>query len=171
MKIISFDPGGTTGVVILDSKRPAQFRSIQIEIDDHHTAIWSLLLAHSPDKIIAEDFNYRVIEEGTRKGIELISRDYLGVIKLYQQLYGKPAGCELIIQKPAYAVGKKPFFTDEFLKRMGIYTKGAPHSNDAMRHLLMYLCFNLKIKKYLQYTKPNRPDGLPTLEVEYNSVG
>lgn len=168
MKLLSLDPGGTTGGVILDSTAPTVFNGFQLEKENHHSVLWSLLLAHSPDVIVCEDFDYRVIEGGQRKGIELISRDYIGIIKLYNQTHGKEK--QLVMQKPAYAVGKKAFFTDDMLKRMGLYTKGAPHTNDAVRHLLMYLCFNRKIKKYLQYTKPNRPAGLPSLEAVYRLV-
>jgi len=39
----------------------------------------------------------------------------------------------------------KQWWTDEKLKRFGIYPKGLKHGRDALRHLLYYMLFPNKV--------------------------
>lgn len=163
--IISFDPGGTTGVALVDLRAPTKFGGIQFAYKEHHIDLWDLLQLVLPEFIVIEDFNYRIMSDREksdmgRLGIELISRNYIGIIELYCKMYD----CEYKIQAPHVAVGKTPFWSDDKLKKIGLYVSNAPHYNDAMRHLLTYLVFTKKEKWYLDYLKDSKSDFL---EVEY----
>jgi len=151
--ILSFDPGGTTGYVYFNLNHPLIFSGREKDSTDHHLFLWIFLTEMEPDIIVCEDFEYRnvTLKDGTQvAGVELVSRDYIGIIKLYCQMHEE---VDLILQKPAVAVGKKPFWHNDKLKKMGLHKKGAPHQNDAMRHLLYYLTTTLKLIEYYEYLK------------------
>ncbi len=169
MKIMCFDPGGTTGVVVLDTDHPTRFRGYQLGPGEHHIALWTVLTANAPKKVVCESFDYRVAttdgdwshsdHRGTVDravpGINLMSRNYIGVIELYCQM----RHIELTMQKPSEAVSKNQgnmFFNNDKLKSLGVYVADAPHYNDAMRHMLVYLVFKLKQKAYLKMLRANR---------------
>jgi hypothetical protein len=90
-----------------------------------------------PDVIICESFEYR---KGLRDNLVLVSREYIGVVKLFVQRY--PA-VQLVMQTAAYgAMDKGNFWTSDKLKKVELYDSHyAPHGMDATCHLLQYLTF------------------------------
>lgn len=141
-QLISFDPGGATGVAIcLFDGQEFHIDATTIWRPEHHQGIQDEILEAvivSGDlgalTVITEGFEFR---QGTqqRRGLELISREYIGVMKLTCNQNGVP----LIQQKPAHALS---FMDDEKLKRCGELRTPLHenrHANDALRHLLFYL--------------------------------
>ena len=141
IKGIALDPGVTTGVCVFStvSRRntsltrrssetgdPLWVRS-QIDQDPHHQFLWEFLSRENPDFVVVEKFFYQ-----QRINVNLTPCEYIGVVRLYCQLTKKL----LVLQSPAQA---KTLVTDQKLKRLDLYDKAKPHSNDATRHMLYYL--------------------------------
>lgn len=126
--IISFDPGGSTGIAIYDTDNDS-FSSYEIHDTQHHLQLYKLLYTLRPEAIITERFDYR---NTSKTGVVLDSREYIGVIKLYCQLTETP----LAMQSASQAKG---FVSDINLEMCGVRLKGQPHANDAMRHLLFFM--------------------------------
>lgn len=163
MRVISIDPGGTTGWVlheVPDEKAtlPLEVSGGQIGPDDHHAELDALLDDNDPDIVVCEDFQYRLIKHkgASMPGINLVSKEYIGVVKLWVQQYPDLHQPQLVMRLPAQAVGKQEniFWTDEKLKRLGVYTAGEPHRNDATRHLLAYLLDVAKRRDYVRLLAP-----------------
>jgi hypothetical protein len=108
-------------------------RVMEITGEHHNDKLWRLLEQEQPDHVVTENFHYRRAQIHA----ELMSRDYIGVLRLWCQLNNH----ELQVQSPGDAKG---FWTDTKLKRLELYTPGKPHANDAVRHLLLYVTFTLK---------------------------
>lgn len=171
-RIIALDPGGTTGWVVHDLEDgkpslPLKVSGGQLGPDLHHKELYDLLqitfedsLIDGIDKlqVVCEAFTYRIVRSGGTKmpGINLISKEYIGVARLWVQqrsLAYRPAWYEPM---PSVAVGKDPWWNKERLKKLGVYTKGEPHRNDATRHLLTHIVGTLKRRDYLWGLHPNR---------------
>lgn len=156
MRIIAFDPGGTTGVAIYDTEAEQEWQRFSLGPDLHHAELWGLLLMET--EIVYETFEYqrRDVEFGV--SLELISREYIGIIRLHKDMTKDNEDGEtfpyldqinLYPQKPA----QRMFWTDEKLKQLGLWVS-SEHERDATRHLLYHLCFTLNDKKYLYALKP-----------------
>ena len=168
MKILSFDPGGTTGWAYHELYNGEltglpMIEGGQIGPHEHHGELWELIYRRNPDLIVYEQFDYRLKKDKETglevPGISLISNEYIGIIKLWGQKMPK---CKLHNQSSSYggAGGKsrKAFWTDEKLKVIGAHTPGNQHRNDATRHMLMYITEGiLQRKDYLHMFKPARP--------------
>jgi hypothetical protein len=145
MKIMAFDPGGVTGWavfefdVIQDSPRWKRairdhFRSDKLGVrssrEEHHQALWTLLIREHPDIVICERFDNRGNEFA-----KLISKEYIGVVKLYCILFG----IKLVMQGSDQA---KNFSDDGKLIMLGVHRLPAVEMkdvNDALRHLVYFL--------------------------------
>lgn len=138
MKILAFDPGGTTGVCGWHDLAGIVMQQ-QLDIVNHHLALWTLLEAVKPDIVVYERFDFR---QGKTK-IDMVAREYIGVIKLWQQ---QQPGVTLVPQTAAFGKG---FWTNEKLKAARLYVPGSPHAMDATRHMLQYLTFKANDQTYL----------------------
>jgi hypothetical protein len=135
---IALDPGGTTGYLYCtDGVRVYQH---QMGPQEHHEDLWKVLNDYNPEVIIYETFQYR---NGLEKAI-LVSCEYIGIIRLWGMM--NPSAT-LVPQTPAVGKG---FWTDDKLKKLGLYRTGAPHAMDATRHWLQYRAFTLKEKTWLE---------------------
>jgi hypothetical protein len=145
MRIVAFDPGGTTGWAQwsgggLDGfslrKGGDGFDSGQMGGQEHHQELYDFLcFAQTHDFIVVtESFEYR---QQQRPTVVLVSKEYIGVMKLFiaRRKVKSP-----LVQQTAGKV--KPFWTDDKLKKLGLWNGGHPHANDAMRHLLHYMTFD-----------------------------
>jgi hypothetical protein len=150
-KIMSFDPGGTTGwCKHMFRERAthdgeARWDGGQIVGDNHHRVLWKLLTAENPDVIVYEAFNYQIRQSqaATMPGVVLISREYIGVLQLYAQLRKIP----IFKQQPS--VITITWLKDDALEKMGQHNSGEPHRNDATRHMLYHLVQTLERTDYL----------------------
>jgi hypothetical protein len=123
--LLGIDPGVTTGfcTVVLG------FKYVVWQADTgpgHLSNVWDLLEELQPDEIVYEDFKQR---PGLMKA-ELHSVQVIGVVELW---------AERFIASKSPIVGKylpadcKAFWTNDKIKRLGVYTAGVPHGTDAQR--------------------------------------
>lgn len=164
--VLAFDPGGTTGwarAVLPGPFLPddtVELRDIQLTTGElgpkeHHSDLYDLIVdeAHdTPDildptlevpplEVVFEPFHYRqnVVGEdgGTFRGkVELISAEYIGVIRLACAQLG-------LSYYDRFTPGEaKAWTTDIKLQKLGWFqTPATPmrHRNDALRQLVKYL--------------------------------
>jgi len=146
MKIIAVDPGGTTGIAEYDTVTE-DLLQFQIGPDEHHMELYRYLWAAQPDILICERFNYQRRELDKGVSLVLISREYIGVCKLYIRATAEARENETswAMQQPA----AMSLFTDRKLKRIGVYRPAMVHANDATRHLFYYMTTEMKDKKWV----------------------
>jgi hypothetical protein len=135
-KILSLDPGGTTGWALWQTRKGNldDYTVGHLGPGDHHAELWSMIreLCKVPDdfRIVCESFEFRQGDHNRHK-IVLDSKEYIGVVKLMSQLYDIP----VVFQTAS--VGKT-FCTDEKIKALDLWTPGMKHAMDALRHLITY---------------------------------
>lgn len=157
MKLIALDPGGTTGwatcrVDLTDaaftaSKPEYEWHCGHIEGDDHHDKLYQLLELQEDEHhcvVICESFEFRQFDKRDRHNINLMSREYIGVTKLFCQ---ERTTTELVMQTAATGKG---FVKDENIKKLGLWHPGWKHAMDATRHLLYYMVNTLKCEDLLR---------------------
>lgn len=147
-RIIALDPGGTTGWAMwtnteLTEPGPDQFVCGQIAGDDHHQQLYNLLgnFQTSHFTVVTERFDYRAF---SRAGLNLMSREYIGVSSLfYQERMMQLGDTQHYIKQTAGQA--KPFVGDERIKALGLNKPGLSkagyfkHAADAYRHLIYYI--------------------------------
>jgi hypothetical protein len=132
IKVVSLDPGKTTGWACATI---APDKPIYLDYDQRmfsHAQLFRFLDSHSPDFVVCESFEYR---NRQRDNLELISREYIGVAKLYCEIREKPRLC---MQTAAQGKG---FFNDTKLRQMKLHQSSPSHGRDAARHLLHWFNF------------------------------
>lgn len=134
-RVVSLDPGQTTGWAAwtdYEDKSVSQFTCGQIGPQEHHKALFDMLgMLHTSEyAIVCERFEYR---NRSRPGLELISREYIGVTRLFVQ---ERSDVHLEMQSASQAKG---FVTDAHIKKLGLWSPGDRHAMDAYRHLLYFL--------------------------------
>jgi hypothetical protein len=153
IKAIALDPGVTTGFAIgeithteedlLDGS-PIGLMWVQTaQAKLSHKELMDYLVALRPHHIICESFEYR---NQARTGLVLKSKELIGIVELYAQM--QAGKCELKMQPPGHVIGKDAYFTDDRLKRSGIYRKGQIHANEAVKHLLYWFQFGAGFRYY-----------------------
>lgn len=144
-KIIALDPGGTTGwAMLIPTASTPTILVGQIGPHEHHKDLWKFLTKEEPDVIVNEAFVYQ-----KRDRVNLMSREYIGVAKLYHQLTGTP-----FLQWTA-SEGKF-FWTDKKLEQLGLLSRPLDkfaHQNDATRHLLYYVTHKRKDHTFIMKLK------------------
>lgn len=149
-RIVALDPGGTTGVatVKIDDAGVCTWSWDQLGPQEHHHELWTTLcdeLANTGDlTIVCESFEFR--QNRQRDNINLMSREYIGVVKLFSATYGTP----VVFQTAGLA---KPFVTDAKLKVMDLWVPGQKHAMDATRHAVTFMIQKLKMVKLIDSWK------------------
>lgn len=128
-RIISLDPGGTTGVASLyytkDSVKLVSVSQVPGGLDGFLD--WAEKNPPtSYDVVVCEGFTLR---PGIH-GADLTPTYIIGALTALCR-----NKTEVVIQKPS----QKALCDDDRLKIMGMYKSGQPHSNDAVRHGIIYL--------------------------------
>lgn len=139
MHIIAFDPGGTTGVAVLDTTDlEAGPNVFHIGPREHHLELWEVLTEFNKltPYVVYETFEFR---NRTRDNLELISREYIGVIKLWSNLYASRLYGQSASQGKGFIPDTGPQ-ANNALKKLGWYEPGKKHGMDALRHLVYFLC-------------------------------
>lgn len=130
-KILSFDPGGTTGycfMVYTDKEFPMMIDSGQIP--DGHKGFVKWWRSYGVElavgsTIVCESFTLR---EGV-PGVNLEPCYVMGALE------GMLRNQEVVYQKPTF----KAYCDNDALKRLGFYLRGQQHARDAVRHAIAYL--------------------------------
>ncbi len=134
IRVISIDPGQTTGYCIGDLKdNVVSLNPCQDVLD--HVGIYTLLEDEHPDYVVCESFEYR---PGQAKDyIVLISLEYIGIVNFWCHS-GKKMNRPLSMQKASEGKG---YFSNDKLKELGVYKRGVPHGMDALRHMMHWFTF------------------------------
>lgn len=158
-RLLTYDPGGTTGwssaiwnperhgnVHPQESYDPPKLRDIQwdcgqIGPQEHHEELFEHVSLFNPQVIICESFEFRqhINQSHTKTKVELISKEYIGVIKLWS------------IQNPTLlffqtASAAKTLVSDDKIKCLGLWVPSKPHAMDARRHLLRYMVATMAMR-------------------------
>lgn len=138
--VLALDPGGTTGWAFFDPKSVSVFCG-QL-LGEHHKMLWNHIEEWAPELIVCESFQFRQFEGFDKSKVVLDSVEYIGILKLHEQMYHTP----LVFQTASTA---KHFVADMKLQRMDWYkrTAGMVHARDALRHLLYHLVVTEKIRE------------------------
>lgn len=135
MRIVSLDPGGTTGYAVWhDMNDVDDWNAGHIGPSEHHIELWGLLDRYSPNLVICEGFNYQRREVDRGVSLSLVSKEYIGITKMWCKMRKK----EYLEPPPGQA---KQLVSDNYLKSMSpsLFLPGKKHANDAMRQLVYYL--------------------------------
>lgn len=162
---IGLDPGGSTGWASYQAEVDIQdpnsihhnwytekWNCGTFGPDAHHDALYTLLeLSHTSEyHIICESFEYR---NKSRPGLELISKEYIGVVNLFAQQRGlRLPGNYPQVHYQTAAQGKitpHSFIQKRHLENIGLWSSGREnrHAMDAYGHLLFWL-INGQYKRY-----------------------
>lgn len=117
----AFDPGTTTGVAIWTA---TTFTGVQLTVTELYE-----LVDEACERIQFAQIERFTISARTIKASRVDDPlDVIGYLKYAAWRCGFPVN----FSKPADVMAT---FPDPVLKRAGLFTKGAPHANDAARHL------------------------------------
>lgn len=129
--VIAIDPGLTTGWALIDLEDGGLAAGETEGRINFYRTFESLVGNGRPVEVVAEKFTINTMT--ARKSPQPDALYILGAVEYLCDKLGIPFS----LQTPAQA---KSFATDEKLRALGWYsTTGEGHSNDARRHLLVYL--------------------------------
>jgi hypothetical protein len=142
--VIALDPGGSTGWALYQAQLlvtpggtpewyDEKWLSGTLNQPDHHRTLYGLLEQHHTQQyhVVVESFEYR---NKSRPGLELVSKEYIGVAKLFCQDRKVPYYSQTASQG-------KGLVKDYNLRNLGLWFGGreSRHAMDAARHLVYWL--------------------------------
>lgn len=133
---IAFDPGITTGYAIGEINPDVGLMTVSTSQAKFSVSdVYARLDELKPDHVIFERFDFR---NRARTGLELFSRELIGIFELYAQ---QNPQVTLTRQSPGSVING--FFDRKRLSADGIWKAGAEwiHSNEAAMHLLYWYTF------------------------------
>lgn len=173
--IIALDPGGTTGIAFwfrnsttfnpeVTSISQWQWGRLQVngcDIDAGLIGLMRELTAivgrtptaagrERPVHIAYESFDFRH-EERERDRIDYTPAEVIGAVRLWA------AGLPYVNLVKYNAATGKGFWSDDKIKKLGLWVPGYKHAMDATRHLLYYMAFQLDMTELFY---PLRPDPM-----------
>lgn len=130
MRVLGVDPGGTTGLAVVDTDR----RKIHLSESDPRATVAKLYesVCRSPDFDLIAVERFIITPRTAKITRQPDAMEIIGAIKAFAQVARRPT--PVIMQDPGSA---KTAWDNERLKVHGIY--GPPsmgHARDAMRHAL-----------------------------------
>lgn len=170
-KIMAVDPGGDTGVAIY---HPRTGIWTTYEMAFEPIVLYEFFLEELVDfevTVICERFDYRPVGKydfgGSRAipKVDLTPREVIGILKLACAYVGN----EIVWQAPGDVNGddgKKSgdqtvFWTDDKVKKLGLYKPGHVHEMDAVKHILHYRTFKLDETDLLLKLRPGYENNTP----------
>jgi hypothetical protein len=146
-RIIAFDPGGKTGWGTFTADRilwpegeptygGPKFKSGTITGLNHHQDLYQLLVDSLEETtlVVCESFEFRNVD---RMGTELISVEYIGVIRFFCQEFGLMLHLQTASQ--GKATSGNAFVKKENLVRLGLWKPNSKDEMDAYGHLLYHM--------------------------------
>src|SRR5690606_5009985 len=135
---LALDPGGTTGYCLMREEPDGKHSFEQGEIKGkHHVELMDKLGEWYPNSLIVEDFIWQ-----RRTSVDFRPVHIIGVIQLWAAMYGR----DIWYQSPS----DKNFWSNDKLKKVGLYVAGSEHARDATRHMLYWDAFTRKRKGWLE---------------------
>lgn len=121
-RVISIDPGLTTGIAtwVLNGIEDTEQDKFT------HKQFVQLLSAYKPTIIICESFEHTMKDNTDYSPVE-----FIGLVKWYIEA----TNCSAYWQTPGFGKG---YFTNDKLKKLGLYRAARGHGMDALRHLLQW---------------------------------
>jgi hypothetical protein len=142
--VYAIDPGPHTGIFYMKANDPHR---VTLDYTDglvkrplEHLYYWLMRMVDpDTDTVVYETFEFRKEDAKEREYIDYSTGEYVGVIGLYCDMTG-------VKNRRQMASEGKGFWTDDKLKRVGLYVPGKEqrHARDATRHWLHYTSFTLK---------------------------
>lgn len=96
--------------------------------------VWDTLEELQPDEIVYEDFKHRP----NLMKAELHSVQVISVVELWAERRMQTYGIDNPIRGKYLPADCKAFWTNDKIKRLGVYTPGVPHGTDAQRVCLKH---------------------------------
>lgn len=132
--ILAIDPGETIGFAAHDHYG---YNSWQIDFSvapRRHLAFYESMRLVSPDIIAYEEFRLR----NAKTGVQYAPIEYIGII----ELFAEAKDIEIYHYSSSQA---KAFWTNDNIKKMGLWKPSKPHAMDALRILMTYQYLNDQI--------------------------
>lgn len=125
-KILSFDPGGTTGWALIEFDKTSSKLLDYGQITGGYKGFKEFYLNqnYDADIIVCESFHLRT----GQKSVNLEPCYVIGVLYALTDKH-------IFFYPPSYKV----FCDNDALKRLEFYVKGQEHARDAIRHAIVYL--------------------------------
>lgn len=129
IKVISIDPGKTTGVVM--ATLPHFEDAVALQVTDTAT-LFALIDEFEPDIVLVEQFILWSRTALQLAGSKMYSSEIIGALQTKCTMIGVP-----IVFQQAY---QKDTISEYVLKHLGLHdlTVGKPHARDAAKHLARY---------------------------------
>ena len=166
--LLALDPGGTTGWATFEGEYKrignlGQPESTWLPVfignpvwtcgqfgpEDHHTELYKFayyeLCEDEGSVLISESFEYR---NNSPTGLELISKEYIGIAKLVAKSLRIPY-VEQSASQGKVRDKNTAFVKPSNLKKLGFWQPSNPHAMDALGHLIYYLVNKNIYKKEL----------------------
>lgn len=131
-RIFAVDPGLTIGYAVMEP--PLRLLEADQTHDEH--LVRSRLLELKPDEVVIESFRpypgmIRMLGFRAVEPAEMVQR-----FKILCDDAGIP-----VIEQSSAQIGERGLFAHTLLRQLGLWQKGKPHANDAIRHALYRLWF------------------------------
>lgn len=133
MRIVAFDPGGTTGAAVGDITTRRQFELqcvTQFDWDDRFN-IWEFLKEQRPDQVVIEDFRLYKHKAQDQINSPFPAVRVIGIIDAFCHLMEIP-----VAMQPASAISRVKVLSPD---QVQITTM---HQSDAYKHLRCYVILN-----------------------------
>jgi hypothetical protein len=158
--ILALDPGGTTGWATATYNGNDELHFVWDSghlTDDHFQELLELLYYHLTQankeevglELVCESFQFRqhINSDKAKTKVELFSCEYIGVVKLFEQMNDVPVYFQTASAAKTLCPDKGPQ-SNVKLKQVGVYKPVTDwvHAMDAMRHLLRYMVTDKRIR-------------------------
>jgi len=134
MRILAIDPGGTTGLVVLNDTRILWYGQRRLTLG----AMYHVLQRMKPDQVVCEDFRIYPSHAATFTWARLFTVRLIGVIELYCEQTATP----ITLQMAATA--------KQFIAARNINIRGE-HARSAAQHGLYFLYRHRKVATSVCY--------------------
>jgi hypothetical protein len=128
MRVVALDPGGTTGVALAIDYEIEEVSQLQTTTGaEYHELLHTIEYWWKPELIVCESFLHR-----TTIGVDTTALEVIGCVKMYAWR----ESVELLFQTPSQA---KAFWTNDKIKKIGLWRANQRHAMDALRHALVWI--------------------------------
>ena len=145
MRVLAFDPGGTTGVALYTENQLQAWQVTELY------EVYDILREWRPDEVVFERFVYQ-----RRDKVDLTPVEVIGVIKLFCDQGHRSHDMDWHIEDPHAQTPSqaKNLWTDSKLKKLGLWQPGKPHAMDAVRHMMYFLVVTKGQREWLEGLRP-----------------
>lgn len=134
-RLISLDPGETTGLAIFENGKLVQQDQLNTKTIPIGVQTLNRILDGEETMVVFEDYRVYGHKTESHAWAGLHTPQLIGVIRTFCTLRDMPTFTQM-------ATFAKGFATDPKLKEWGMYSVGQKHARDAVRHGTYYMLFN-----------------------------